>query len=337
MRALTCCNSSGTMERRPPPLTHDFECNYCSPVQIFDVPMLLLGRRVTVGPAAARRLLRHPPALTSPTNPLSQLKRLSLRHTLPPLSTSRHVRLILRLRRPPRRRLPRCLHVHTPAKSHTLQRQALRSLHVFFCSRRARSRCSFRACALLFHRHHAALRRGSRAGAAAHRRHARAHVPVQGRGVAGGDNPLHRASSAAPQIIRCPSLLSAPPPLISGSRICRVLVLVQARRVAVFAPHVSRHSLPRASDRVQLVSVRRPSLPSSSPMPRSLAHCTPWSAVDSRGVAPWVAPPVITSIADASRYFHQLHQLNAITSLGPFVNRIISPLMDDRSFIFCVV
>ena len=108
-------------------------------------------------------------------------------------------------------------------------------------------------------------------------------------------------------------------------------------RATRLTSHVSRHSLARASDRVQLVSVRRPSLPPSSSMPRSLAHCTPWSAVDSRGVAPWVAPPAITSIADASRYFHQLQQLNAMTSLGPFVNDIISPLVDDRSHIFCDV
>ncbi len=99
--------------------------------------------------------------------------------------------------------------------------------------------------------------------------------------------------------------------------------------------HVTRHSLTRASDRVQLVSVRDRSLPPSSSIPRSLALCTPWSVVDSRAAAPWVAPPAITSIADASRYFHLLLQLNSMTSLGPFVNDIVSHFADDR-FRICV-
>ena len=59
--------------------------------------------------------------------------------------------------------------------------------------------------------------------------------------------------------------------------------------------------------------------------------------VDARGVAPWVAPPAITCIPDASRYYHQLLQLNAMTALGPFVNDVIARLTDDRCIMTCVV
>jgi hypothetical protein len=116
-----------------------------------------------------------------------------------------------------------------------------------------------RPCALLFHRCNALLPRRRCAGAAPHRRRRPAILPVQGRGIAGGNITLHHAVSAAHELLRCLFAAITLPSIVSLSALARRGLVLVPVRSPLLPSLPSLPSLPTA-----------PHLTSTSPLIQSL-------------------------------------------------------------------